>query len=269
MAKQIRNIVVTGKSGAGKQPRIDVLCEAYGLTQLSTGNIFREYLGAWKTVREGVDATAFYAGDGFVPDADIEAALAPACAGTDVSPAAAALGLKASRYVDGGVFVPDNITNELLASAFNAAGGKGLVLDGYPRTSDQSRFLLDLVGQAGTPLDLIVLVDNEDEAIVGRTTGRRICPNKACAKVFHVQYKPARDGKFCTACDTEVIQRSDDTEAKIRTRLAEFQNKALPGIRVLEAAGIPMVHVPGNLPVFTDEAVKASVMDALAPVLEG
>ncbi len=269
MAKQIRNIVVTGKSGAGKQPRIDVLCEAFGLEQLSTGNIFRAYLGAWKQVREGIDAAAFYAGDGFAPDAEIEAAVAPACQAAGVEPAAAVLGLKAARYVDGGVFVPDNITNELLASAFQAADGAGLVLDGYPRTPDQSRFLLELVEKAGTPIDLIVLVDNEDEAIVARTTGRRICPNKACAKVFHTQYKPPRDGVYCTACGAEVIQRSDDTEAKIRTRLAEFQAKAKPGIDVLTAAGIPMVNVPGNLPVFTDEAVRASVMDALAPVLEG
>ena len=268
MAKQIRNIVVTGKSGAGKQPRIDVLCEAFGLTQLSTGNIFRAYLGAYKKVREGVDATSFYAGEGFVPDAEIEAALAPACVAAGVEPSAAVLGLKAARYVDGGVFVPDGITNELLASAFHAEGGTGLVLDGYPRTPAQSRFLLELADKAGAPMDLIVLVDNEDEAIIARTTGRRICPK--CGKVFHVQYKPPRDGKYCTACDdVEVIQRSDDTEEKIRTRLEEFQRKALPGIEVLEAAGIAMVSVPGNLPVFTDEAVRASVMDALAPVLEG
>ena len=36
----ITNIVVTGKSGAGKQPRIDVLLREFGLKQLSTGNIF-------------------------------------------------------------------------------------------------------------------------------------------------------------------------------------------------------------------------------------
>ncbi len=267
MAKQIRNIVVTGKSGAGKQPRIDVLVEAFGLEQLSTGNIFRAYLGAWKKVREGIDAQAFYAGEGFAPDAEIAAALTPACEAAAVVPGDAVLGLKAARYVDAGVFVPDAITNELLASAFHAAGGAGLVLDGYPRTPDQSRYLIELTEAAGTPIDLILLVDNEDEAIVARTTGRRICPNKACAKVFHVQYKPARDGRFCTACGAEVIQRSDDTEAKIRTRLAEFQAKAKPAIELLEGAGIPMVTVPGNLPVFTDEAVRASVMDALAPVL--
>lgn len=268
MTRTLRNVVVTGKSGAGKQPRIDVLCEAFGLRQLSTGNIFREYLGAFKKVRGTLDPASLWRGEGFAGDAEIQAALAPACAAAGIAPEAAALGLKAARYVDGGLFVPDDITNELLASAFRAAGGTGLALDGYPRTPDQSRFLLSLTRAAGTGLDLILLVDNDDEAIVARTVGRRICPGKACGKVFHLQFKPPRDGRFCTACGAEVIQRSDDTEAKIRTRLAEFQAKALPAIRALEASGVPLCTVPGNLPVFTDEAVRASVMAALAPVVE-
>ncbi|HHH80138.1 MAG TPA: adenylate kinase, partial [Thermoplasmatales archaeon] len=44
-SNNITNIVVAGKSGAGKQPRIDVLKEEFNLEQLSTGNIFRKYLG--------------------------------------------------------------------------------------------------------------------------------------------------------------------------------------------------------------------------------
>ena len=96
-----------------------------------------------------------------------------------------------------------------------------------------------------------------------------MCPNKTCAKVFHLQFKPpTADGK-CTACGTPVVLRSDDSEDKIRTRLAEFQSKALPAIKRLSAAGIPTVSVPGNLPVFTDEAVKQSVLGVVQPALKG
>ena len=38
-------IVVTGKSGAGKQAIINVLEDEFQLKHLSTGDIFREYLG--------------------------------------------------------------------------------------------------------------------------------------------------------------------------------------------------------------------------------
>ena len=41
----VKIIVVTGKSGSGKQERINVLVKEFQLKQLSTGDIFREYLG--------------------------------------------------------------------------------------------------------------------------------------------------------------------------------------------------------------------------------
>ena len=246
----VQNIVVAGKSGAGKQPRVDVLVQAYGLRQLATGNIFREYLGTFNKVRASAKTDGLWSEAGFAADA-------------------AMLGFKAAQYVDRGRFVPDEITNALLAAAFRAGNGKGFVLDGYPRTPDQSDFLLKLAKDCGTRIDLVLMVDNEDEAIVARTIGRRVCPNKTCAKVFHLQFKPpTADGK-CTACGTPVVLRSDDSEEKIRTRLAEFQSKALPAIKRLSAAGIPTVSVPGNLPVFTDEAVKQSVLDVVQPALKG
>jgi adenylate kinase family enzyme len=264
----VQNIVVAGKSGAGKQPRIDVLLEAFGLKQLSTGNIFREFLGAFGKVKGRANVDGLWQDGRFAPDARLREALADVAKAAGVEPEAAVLGFKAAQFVDRGLFVPDDITNALLAAAFRAAGGKGLVLDGYPRTPEQSDFLLGLAREVGTRLDLVLVVDNDDDAIVARTVGRRICPNKACGKVFHLQFKPPADGGKCTACGTPVIHRSDDTEEKIRTRLAEFQAKALPAIRRLTATGIPSVSVPGNLPVFTDAAVRESVLSAVRPVLD-
>lgn len=266
-SRRVDNIVVAGKSGAGKQPRIDVLVAEHGLSQLSTGNIFRKYLGAYKTLGFAGKPEDFWRDGRFVPDGEICEALAGLASAAGVEADDAVLGLKAARFVDQGLFVPDEITNELFAASFRAAGGRGLVLDGYPRTVDQSRFLLGLVEELGTRLDAVLMVENDDEAIVARTIGRRICPNAKCGKVFHLEFKPPRDGKFCTACGTEVILRSDDSEPKIRKRLQEFREKAAPAIGALVEAGVPQASVPGNLPVFSDEAVRASVLDALRPVL--
>lgn len=265
--KVVDNIVVAGKSGAGKQPRIDILVEAYGLRQLSTGNIFREYLGTFKRIRGDAQTDGLWMDGSFAPDDAILKALTPACEAAGVESRAALLGFKAAQYVDRGLFVPDDITNELFSAAFLAAGGRGFVLDGYPRTPEQSACLLALVAKAGTKLNLVLMVDNDDEAIVSRTIGRRICPNGACAKVFHLEFKPPTAEGLCTACGTPVILRSDDTEEKIRTRLAEFRNKALPAIERLTFAGVPSAVVPGNLPVFTDQAVRESVLSVVAPIL--
>ena len=71
------------------------------------------------------------------------------------------------------------------------------------------------------------------------------------------------DAKFCTECGTEVVLRSDDTEEKIRRRLQEFHDKVVPTLEHLRGLGIPVAVVPGNLPVFTEEAVRKSVLDAI------
>jgi len=264
--EQVQNIVVTGKSGAGKQPRIDVLIKEFGFQQLSTGNIFREYLGKFRKSGFKGDISQFYdqkAGK-FKPDKEIAAALKKAGVKDDLD--AVVLGLKAETFVSSGKFVPDEITNELFSGYFSKMGFKRAVLDGYPRTSDQARYLLKLVKEKKTNIGLVVIVDNDDEAIIKRTIGRRICPK--CNKVYHLEHKPPKDGRFCKDCNLEVIQRSDDTEEKIRSRLREFQEKCKPAIEVLQKAGIAVVSVPGNLPVFTDEAVRKSVLDAIEPALK-
>ena len=56
----ITNVVVTGKSGAGKQPRIDVLLEEFKLEQLSTGDIFRNYLGKFNDYGYKKDLDEFF-----------------------------------------------------------------------------------------------------------------------------------------------------------------------------------------------------------------
>ncbi|HVY60887.1 MAG TPA: nucleoside monophosphate kinase [Planctomycetota bacterium] len=263
---KLENVVIAGKSGAGKQPRVDVLVKEFGLVQLGTGNIFREYLGALKKLERQPDPEPFWdaKADWFVDDGRIKVSIAADAKKAGVPLADAVLGLKAARFVNRGLFVPDRITNDLFAAAFAKLRHAGAILDGYPRTTDQARFLLDLLAKAGKRLDLVLVVHGEDEDIIRRTLGRRICPKKECAKVFHVEFKPPRDGKFCSACGTEVILRSDDSEEKIRSRLREFEEKAKPAVDFLAAQGVKVATVNGNLPKFSDEAVRESVMTALA-----
>ena len=87
------------------------------------------------------------------------------------------------------------------------------------------------------------------------------CPK--CKKVYHLEFKPPEAGRYCINCESEVIQRSDDTEEKIKSRLNEFREKALSAIRYLKKNKIPVVKVPGHLEVFTPENVRKSVMDEI------
>jgi len=255
--EDITNVIVTGKSGAGKQPRIDVLVDEYDLEQLSTGNIFRSYLGSFDEYGYDGDISQFWneEEERFVSDEEIAEEI-----GTEEE--SVLLGLKAKYFVDRGKFVPDRITNELFESYFGEKDYRNQVLDGYPRTVQQAKFLLELVEEKGSEIDFIVWVRNTDEKIIERTTKRRICPE--CGKVYHLKYDPPENGK-CEDCGVEVIQRSDDTEERIRSRLQEFKEKTKPMIDYLEGE-IPIVEVPGHLEEFTPENVRRSVMEELDQV---
>jgi adenylate kinase len=172
------------------------------------------------------------------------------------------LGLKAKYYVNQGLFVPDRITNALFESAFTALGCRGVVLDGYPRTVDQAKFLVGLTEKENVTLDAIVLVENYDEAIIKRTMGRRIC--KSCGEVFHLEFRPPPEERmFECKSECDIIQRSDDTVDSLKARLNEFATKTRPAIDYLTDQDIPLYRVPGNLPNYSPEAVKASVFEAM------
>lgn len=261
MTDQPENIIVTGKSGAGKQPRIDVLTKTFGLKQLSTGDIFRKYLGLFNGLGNGSDLGRFYdsATDDFIPDGKIKQKLG--IAGRDDADGIV-LGLKAKYFVDQGLFVPDRITNALFESAFRAVGCRGVVLDGYPRTVAQAEFLVALAGREGVELDAIVLVENEDALIIERTMGRRVCTT--CGELFHTIFRPPPK-KRLESCPGEcnIVQRSDDTIDGLKTRLNEFATKTQPAIDYLLEQGIPIYRLPGNLPNYAPETVKASVFEVM------
>jgi adenylate kinase family enzyme len=259
---KIDNILVMGKSGAGKQPRIDVLIAEYGLKQLSTGDIFRSYLKAFDEIGYQGNIMDFYNSDtdSFIPDDEIEQRLRPQLEGR--RPEDVILGLKAKYYVSNGLFVPDSVTNNLFLAAFRKMNFRGIVHDGYPRTVDQAEFLISVVEKENRRIDAIIHVDNDDETILNRVTGRRVCPN--CRKVFHMEYKPLKDGKYCTNCGTEAVTRIDDTREKVLSRLKEYREKTQYAIEYLISRGVSYVAVPGNLPELTDEAVRKSVFDAIA-----
>lgn len=264
MTAAFENIIVTGKSGAGKQPRIDVLTRKFDLEQLSTGNIFRTYLDHFDALDFTGDLGTLFAAttNAFIPDEKIRQAIG---LHDDANTADILLGLKAKYFINRGLFVPDYITNALFEAAFKNIGYRGAVLDGYPRTIEQARFLWKLVTAQHVRIDAIVLVENDDETILRRTTGRRIC--KTCGEVYHLDYRPPPENGQCEngSTDCEIIQRSDDTPGSLQARLNEFHAKTEPAIDYLAGLGIPFYTVPGNLPNYSPEAVEASVMAAMFP----
>ncbi|MDP7422891.1 MAG: nucleoside monophosphate kinase [bacterium] len=263
--EDVQNILVMGKSGAGKQSRIDVLLEEFGLEQLSTGEIFRYYMRIFNECGFKGDLAQFWDSDldWFRDVVDIVEMLGENCKGRMKE---VLMGLKAKYFVDSGKYVPDRITNSLFKDYVSRSNYRCKVMDGFPRTPGQAKFLMELASRKKFNIDFAILVYNSDESIKERLLGRRICPK--CKKVYHLEFEPPTDGRYCIACGSEVIIRSDDTEEKIRSRLNEFTEKTEPAIEYLKNNNLKILSVPGHLDLFTPENVRRSVMEQVEKILD-
>jgi len=127
------------------------------------------------------------------------------------------LGNRLSALIASGDYVPDSVTNTMLAERLaepDVAGG--FLLDGYPRTADQVAELDRLLALSGTSLDAVVLLAAPDEVLEERLLKR--------------------------ATDQG---RSDDTPEVIRHRLALYHRETAPLVALYDAADL-VVRVDGT-----------------------
>lgn len=131
------------------------------------------------------------------------------------------LGKKAKGFLDRGELVPDDVMIGLIEDRFGALPkASRVLLDGFPRTMPQAEVLDE---KPTTEVGLAVHFKLDPEALVVRLTGRRTC--KQCGEPFHVKFLPPKKAGICDKCGGELVQRSDDTESVVRTRIAVFQKQ--------------------------------------------
>jgi adenylate kinase len=213
-----------GPPGAGKGTQAKRLVEAFGMVHLSSGDIFR----------------------------------AEKASGS-------ALGGKLAEYMSAGQLVPDDIVVEVMARAIaQADAAAGLLLDGFPRTVPQARALDEQLGRARKPLDAVVVITCDDEAIVRRITGRRSCP--VCGRIYHVAFLPPRARGLCDDHpDALLVQRADDSEPVVRERLAAYYQQTEPVVSYYRGRGkARVVEVDGS---GTPDEVAAALRKAVSQLV--
>ncbi|MGN6428914.1 adenylate kinase [uncultured Leifsonia sp.] len=168
-------MLIVGPPGAGKGTQAARISSAYGIPEISTGDIFR---------------------------ANIK----------NETP----LGLQVKAIVDAGDYVPDSLTNQLVTDRLAEEDAKdGFLLDGYPRTLDQVRYLDDLLAGKGEELGAVIQLVADQDEIVARLTKRA-----------------AEQG------------RADDSEEAIRHRQEVYLRETSPLIDVYRERGL-LVEVDG------------------------
>ena len=107
------------------------------------------------------------------------------------------LGKEAKRYIDAGDFVPDEVTNRMVADRLTHSDvANGFLLDGYPRTAGQVEALEKILKENNETLTAVLVLEVPDEEIIERLLARS-----------------ATEG------------RSDDTEEVIKHRLELYHQE--------------------------------------------
>ena len=199
-------LVLVGPPGAGKGTQAEFIAETFNIPKISTGDIFRANVSG----------------------------------GTE-------LGKLAKKYMDAGDLVPDEVTIAMVRDrlAQDDANG-GFLLDGFPRTIAQAYELDAILGDLGTSLDVVLDLEVDNEEVVRRLSGRRLC--KRCGHVWHVEFDPPQVADICDKCGGDLYHRDDDYPDTVRHRLDVYALQTRPLIE------------------FYDSRKQLVGMDALGPV---
>jgi adenylate kinase len=145
------------------------------------------------------------------------------------------LGKKAKEYINKGMLVPDEVTVGIVKDRIGQEDcRKGFILDGFPRTIPQAEYLDKALEEMDVSLDAVVSIYVPDENIINRMSGRRVCPS--CGMSYHILYNPPRSPGKCE-CGEDVIQRQDDKEETVISRLKTYHDQTEPLIEYYKSKG--------------------------------
>ncbi|KGM87312.1 Adenylate kinase [Roseovarius mucosus DSM 17069] len=191
------NLVLLGPPGAGKGTQARMLEEQFGLVQLSTGDLLR----------------------------------AAVAAGTEAGRAAKAV-------MEAGDLVSDEIVIAILRDRLAEPDcAKGVILDGFPRTTVQAEALDGLLAEIGQGIRAAISLEVDDAAMVTRISGRYTCGG--CGEGYHDTFKvPSKPGA-CDKCGgTEMKRRADDNAETVEQRLRAYHAQTAPLISYYESRGV-------------------------------
>ncbi len=136
------------------------------------------------------------------------------------------LGLEAQKFMDQGQLVPDSVVIGMVDEVLAGIGSKSFILDGFPRTVAQAEALGKILLQRKAEIGRAIFLEVPREELLLRLTGRRVC--KSCGAVYHIRSKPTKVAGVCDSCGGEVVQRNDDKEDVIATRLKAYEDNTAP-----------------------------------------
>jgi adenylate kinase len=146
------------------------------------------------------------------------------------------LGRKAAPYMERGDLVPDELVIGMILEELENNGRDGFLLDGYPRSVEQADALDKALEEHGRSLTAALLIDVDDETVIQRLSGRRMCVK--AGHLYHMRFDPPKHDEVCDQDGSRLVQRDDDKTDTVKRRLATYHAKTAPLIDYYEERGL-------------------------------
>lgn len=196
MSQPLINLLLLGPPGAGKSTISEELVNQYRLLAISTGQLLR---------------------------AEMEAR----------SP----LGRMITPVMERGDLAPDSLMDRLLRSKLDSIDPeRGFLLDGYPRTTRQAIGLIGTLADYDRSLTAVVALEVDDDEVVRRLAGRRIC--EGAGEPFPIHVDDLASMLRCRERGGVAVQRDDDRPEVVRQRLTVYHKQTAPLMSFYEDAGL-------------------------------
>lgn len=122
------------------------------------------------------------------------------------------------EMLSSGNLVPEHYINDMIASEISALNDH-CILDGYPRTISQAKYLESL------NIETKVLYFNcPHDVLIKRISGRFYC--EKCGTIYNRYFKNTDVEKVCDICQSDSFKvRQDDHENIVARRLSQYEEK--------------------------------------------
>ena len=185
-SKPKMNVIMVGPPGAGKGTQGPIIKDELCVCHLATGDLLRD------AVSQGT-----------------------------------ALGKQAKDVMARGELVSDELVINLFKEQMsNPECERGMLLDGFPRTTVQAEKLDSMFKESGKKIDKVIEFKVDDDVLVERIEGRRIHENSG--RSYHVKFNPPKVAGKDDITGEDLMQRKDDTKEALVTRLSAYHTQTSP-----------------------------------------
>ena len=170
-------IILLGPPGSGKGTQAELLKNYYNITHINIGNILRS------PIKNNINITK-----------------------------------KIHHALNNGFLINDNFVLELIKQKITTKQSyNGFIIDGFPRTKNQSILYNNYLKQINIKLSIIIYLDITTNEIFRRLSSRMICPN--CNKTYNNTHSYI----ICPYDNHTLIKRQDDNNMSIQNRIISFK----------------------------------------------